>query len=146
MRPGQTYGRAAYLRRTLFDVVVAGPLAGLVVAIPALLIGLRTSAVIASNAGAGPMMMTGASAGSSILLALLAKLSLGSAFEYGHVQRLSPLAFAGWLGLIVTALNLLPTGSLMADISRTPCSAGGSARWSARSRCGAPCCLRFSCA
>lgn len=98
-------------RRALFDVAVAGPLAGLVVAIPALLIGLRTSTVIASDTSAAPLMM-GTSAGSSILFALLAKLSLGSALEYGHILRLSPLAFAGWLGLIVTALNLLPIGQL----------------------------------
>jgi hypothetical protein len=97
-------------RRALFDVAVAGPLAGLVVAVPALLLGLRTSTVI-PNASAAPMMM-GTSAGSSILFALLAKLSLGSSLEYGHVLRLSPLAFAGWLGLLVTALNLLPIGQL----------------------------------
>lgn len=99
-------------RRALFDVAVAGPLAGLVVAVPALLIGLRTSTVMASNADAVPTMMAGTSVGSSILFALLAKLSLGSTLEYGHVLRLGPLAFAGWLGLIVTALNLLPIGQL----------------------------------
>jgi membrane-associated protease RseP (regulator of RpoE activity) len=59
------------------------------------------------------MMLTGGtSVGSSMLFALLAKLSLGSALEYGHVLRLSPLAFAGWLGLFITALNLLPIGQL----------------------------------
>jgi Zn-dependent protease len=100
-------------RRALFDVAVAGPLAGLVVAIPALIIGLQSSTVISGNSVAGPMTMTGGtSVGSSMLFALLAKLSLGSALEYGHVLRLSPLAFAGWLGLFVTALNLLPIGQL----------------------------------
>lgn len=97
-------------RKALFDVAAAGPLAGLVVAIPALLIGLRTSTVVAGDAGVTPMV--GASAGSSILFALLAKLSLGSALEYGHVLSLSPLAFAGWLGLLITGLNLLPIGQL----------------------------------
>lgn len=56
--------------------------------------------------------MGGTSVGSSILFALLSKLSLGGALEYGHVLRLGPLAFAGWLGLFVTALNLLPIGQL----------------------------------
>lgn len=97
-------------RRSLFDVAVAGPLAGLVVAIPALLFGLRSSTVIPDGAAGG--MMAGTSVGSSVLFALLAKLSLGPALEYGHVLRLSPMAFAGWLGLFVTALNLLPIGQL----------------------------------
>lgn len=97
-------------RRSLFDVAVAGPLAGLVVAIPALLIGLRSSTVIPGDAAGA--IMGGTSVGSSLLLALLSKLSLGPTLEYGHVLQLSPLAFAGWLGLFVTALNLLPIGQL----------------------------------
>ncbi|MBI2686764.1 MAG: site-2 protease family protein [Acidobacteria bacterium] len=99
-------------RRALFDVAVAGPLAGLVVAIPALFIGLRSSEVIPGEAAAAFGHMGGASVSSSVLFALVSKLSLGEALQYGHVLRLSPLAFAGWLGLFVTALNLLPIGQL----------------------------------
>lgn len=99
-------------RRSLFDVAVAGPLAGLAIAIPALVIGLRASTVVAGSAEPGLVAMEGTSVGSSLVFALLAKLSLGPALEYGHVLRLSPLAFAGWLGLLVTALNLLPIGQL----------------------------------
>jgi membrane-associated protease RseP (regulator of RpoE activity) len=100
-------------RRALFDVAVAGPLAGLVIAIPALLIGLRSSVIVGAAAEpAAGMMHGGASVGSSVLLAFLAKLSLGPALLEGHVLQLSPLAFAGWLGLMVTALNLLPIGQL----------------------------------
>lgn len=100
-------------RRALFDVAVAGPLAGLVIAIPALLIGLRSSVIVATEAEpAAGIMHGGASVGSSVLLAYLAKLSLGPALLEGHVMQLSPLAFAGWLGLMVTALNLLPIGQL----------------------------------
>ena len=99
-------------RRALFDVAVAGPLAGLAVAIPALLIGLRTSTIVPMANLSLPYLSGGASVGSSILLALLSKLSLGNALQYGCVVRLSPLAFAGWLGLLVTALNLLPIGQL----------------------------------
>ena len=100
-------------RRSLFDVAIAGPLAGLAIAIPALLIGLRSSVIV--NAAAEPaagMMHGGTSVGSSMLLSLLAKLSLGPTLLEGHVLQLSPLAFAGWLGLMVTALNLLPIGQL----------------------------------
>jgi len=98
-------------RRALFDVAVAGPLAGLAVAVPALLIGLQSSSVVAGPAPADGMM-GGTSVGSSLLFAFLAKLSIGPTLEYGHVLQLSPLAFAGWLGLLVTALNLLPIGQL----------------------------------
>ncbi len=99
-------------RCALFDVAVAGPLAGLVIAIPALLIGLHTSTVIGTSVTAPQNMLTGTSVGSSILFALLAKLSLGPALLQGNILRLSPLAFAGWLGLFITALNLLPIGQL----------------------------------
>jgi len=98
-------------RSALFDVAVAGPLAGLVFAVPALLVGLRYSQVIP-----GPVQsavgQSGVNIDSSVLLACLAKLSLGTSFLEGDHLRLHPLAFAGWLGLIVTALNLLPIGQL----------------------------------
>ena len=100
-------------RRALFDVAVAGPLAGLVIAIPALLIGLQSSTVVGSeDVVVGRGIAHGTSVGSSLLFALLAKLSLGGALEAGHVLQLSPLAFAGWLGLFITGLNLLPIGQL----------------------------------
>lgn len=99
-------------RCSLFDVAVAGPLAGLCIAIPALLIGLHSSVVIPGtlNIPRGPL--DGSSVGSSILFALLAKASLGPALLQGSTIKLSPLAFAGWLGLVITALNLLPIGQL----------------------------------
>lgn len=99
-------------RRALFDIAVTGPLAGLAIAIPALLIGLRTSAILPPDVIQAPGFAGGTSAGSSVLFALLAKLSFGDALEFGHVVRLSPLAFAGWLGIFITGLNLLPIGTL----------------------------------
>jgi membrane-associated protease RseP (regulator of RpoE activity) len=98
-------------RRALFDVAVAGPLAGLVFAIPALWIGLHYSQVVPTPQVAEEMH-GGTSVTSSMLLALTARLSLGDAFLEGHHVLLHPLAFAGWLGLLVTALNLLPIGQL----------------------------------
>jgi hypothetical protein len=98
-------------RRALFDMAVAGPLAGLVFAIPALLIGLRFSQVIPGTAPSG-LGQVGVNIGSSVLLACLAKLSLGASVLEGHHLLLHPLAFAGWLGFIVTALNLVPIGQL----------------------------------
>jgi membrane-associated protease RseP (regulator of RpoE activity) len=98
-------------RQALFDVAVAGPLAGLVFAIPALWIGLRFSQIMPGNAPSG-LIGTGVNVGSSILLACLARLSLGASVLQGHHLLLHPLAFAGWLGFIVTALNLMPVGQL----------------------------------
>jgi membrane-associated protease RseP (regulator of RpoE activity) len=98
-------------RRAAFDVAVAGPLAGLVFAIPALLIGLQHSRIVLGPP-TGDMLHTGVQVGSSFLLAILAKIALGAETIQGHQLMLHPLAFAGWLGLIVTALNLLPIGQL----------------------------------
>ncbi len=46
------------------------------------------------------------------MLALMSKLALGDAVLQGHRLIFHPLAFAGWLGMIITALNLLPIGQL----------------------------------
>ena len=101
-------------RRQLFDIGVAGPLAGLAVAIPALALGLRWSVVlpVEQATGAGAHMAQGVSVNASILLALVSKAAIGEALTTGHYLVLHPLAFAGWLGLMITALNLLPVGQL----------------------------------
>jgi membrane-associated protease RseP (regulator of RpoE activity) len=101
-------------RRGLFDMAVTGPYAGLVLAIPALLIGLPMSHVVTLPPGAhvGASIGGGVSLESSLLLTVLAKLSMGNALDAGNAVLLHPLAFAGWLGLLVTALNLLPIGQL----------------------------------
>jgi Zn-dependent protease len=100
-------------RKALFDVAVAGPLAGLAMAVPALLLGLQFSSIAAGRDGRlTDTFQQGATVGSSILFTVLAKLSFGDAAQYGALVQLSPLAFAGWLGLFITALNLLPVGQL----------------------------------
>lgn len=121
-------------RRTLFDVAVAGPLAGLVIAIPALLLGLRSSEIV--PAASMSEFARGALPSSSILFTLLAKLAIPGV-EAGDFLRLSPLAFAGWLGLFITGLNLLPIGQLDGGHiaramfgSRTGAVIGGIAMWS----------------
>jgi membrane-associated protease RseP (regulator of RpoE activity) len=100
-------------RKALFDVAVAGPLAGLVIAVPALLLGLQFSSIATGSDGTlPPRFLDGATVGSSILFTVLTRLSFGDAAHYGALVQLSPLAFAGWLGLFITALNLLPVGQL----------------------------------
>ena len=98
-------------RRALFDVGVAGPLAGLAFAIPALLIGLPLSTTVSTDVS-GPGLHLGTDAGSSILFSALASIAIPESMAAGHVIVLHPLAFAGWLGLLVTALNLIPVGQL----------------------------------
>jgi membrane-associated protease RseP (regulator of RpoE activity) len=99
-------------RRQLFDIGVAGPLAGLAIAIPALAIGLRWSQVLPVDPADAGNMSQGVSVNASMLLALISKLAIGGAISQGHYLVLHPLAFAGWLGLTITALNLLPVGQL----------------------------------
>ncbi len=99
-------------RRQLFDVGAAGPLAGLVVAIPALAVGLRWSRVLPSAVDMSGPFGHGVDVHSSVLLAMVSRLAIGDAIATGHYVVLHPLAFAGWLGVMITALNLLPGGQL----------------------------------
>lgn len=121
-------------KRILFDIGVAGPLAGMVVAIPVLLLGLSLSHLDVVRPANGLIEMEGNS-----ILYLAAKFLvfgklLPAPASYGNLSPLlywiqyfftghplpinatdvfiSPVAFAGWAGLLVTALNLIPAGTL----------------------------------
>jgi membrane-associated protease RseP (regulator of RpoE activity) len=94
-------------RNQLLVVGAAGPLAGLVVAIPALIIGLELSKV-------GPVNPEGALEGNSLLYGLT-KLALFGRWlpgSDGTDVQLHPMAFAAWVGLLVTMINLIPIGQL----------------------------------
>jgi membrane-associated protease RseP (regulator of RpoE activity) len=90
-------------RKALFDVGLAGPLAGLVVALPLMVIGLMQSEVVSLAAGEGRL-------GASVLLRWLVGVLVPHAAN--EAVRLSPMAIAAWFGLLVTAINLLPMGQL----------------------------------
>jgi membrane-associated protease RseP (regulator of RpoE activity) len=92
-------------RRMLLDVGVAGPLVGVVVSIPFLVLGLWLSEVKMVQ---GQM---GTNLGSSLLLSFLSWVIIGPVPE-GYDIVLHPVGFAGWIGLLVTSLNLLPIGQL----------------------------------
>jgi membrane-associated protease RseP (regulator of RpoE activity) len=88
-------------RATYFDVAIAGPLAGLVIALIALAVGLGVEAAT-PHGGVIPA--------SSALLAGIFQLVGGEVLT--DPISLGPLAFAGYIGLVVTALNLVPVGQL----------------------------------
>ena len=93
-------------RRALFDVGAAGPWAGVLLAIPAVIIGLALSEVRTLDTFAGGIIL-----GDSFLFSALTSLVLDiSADEVSII--LHPVALAGWFGLFVTFLNLLPVGQL----------------------------------
>ncbi len=96
-------------RRKLFDIGVAGPLAGLALAVPLLFVGLSTSEV--GNIPSAGFMLEGNS-----ILYHLAKLAVfGRAlpdFAAGQDVFMNQVTYAAWIGLLVTALNLLPLGQL----------------------------------
>src|SRR5262247_2215552 len=93
-------------RNSLFDIAAAGPLAGLVVALPALLLGLSWSRV-----GMVLPEHTGLTFGDSLLMRGLTWLVFGP-IPQGMDVFVHPVALAGWVGLFVTALNLFPVGQL----------------------------------
>src|SRR2546422_5441757 len=99
-------------RRQLLDVGIAGPIAGLVVAIPVLWLGLRLSHALPGHGpDAGMLVAMGTdtvAVGDSLLTLMLRHLVHGSA----PAILLDPMAFAGWLGIVVTMNNLLPISQL----------------------------------
>jgi len=93
-------------RRTLFDIGAAGPWGGVLVAIPAVIIGLALSKVRPLSPLDGGLYL-----GDSFLFSLLTRLVLGVSGNDVNIE-LHPIALAGWFGLFVTFLNLLPVGQL----------------------------------
>jgi len=92
-------------RNALFDIAAAGPLAGLVVAVPALVLGLEWSTVISTPAGDHVVF------GQSLLMRWLVHARFGPVPD-GMMLYTHPMADAAWAGFFVTALNLFPVGQL----------------------------------
>lgn len=92
-------------KRALFDIGVSGPIVGFVFAVIAIFVGLSYSDVVAS-AGLGGIQL-----GEPILFSMVSWMVLGNIPETYDII-LHPIAFAGWIGLLITALNLIPIGQL----------------------------------
>jgi len=90
-------------RRDLIEVGAAGPIAGFVVAVVAIWVGLMNTDPTIPG--------TFSFDGESLLMTFMGKTILGES-AFGHTLRLAPAAFAGWVGVLITALNMLPLSQL----------------------------------
>jgi len=94
-------------KRMLFDIGVAGPIAGFVVAVPALLLSMSWSHVMRV-----PLHSPGTvELGEPLIFQMAERLFFGVIPE-GYEINLHPMGLAAWLGTLATALNLLPLGQL----------------------------------
>jgi membrane-associated protease RseP (regulator of RpoE activity) len=91
----------------LFDIGIAGPIAGFVVAVPALFLGLALSRVDRLPDDLSPFQSLG-----EPLLFQFANWVIWGQVADGYSVNLHPMAFAAWFGLLATALNLFPIGQL----------------------------------
>ena len=92
-------------RQALFDIGVAGPIAGFIVAVAALILGLSYSTVVPR------LGLYGLQLGEPLLLQFFAWVIFGPIPDT-HDVLLHPIAFAAWFGFFITALNLIPLGQL----------------------------------
>lgn len=93
-------------RKALFDVGIAGPIAGFVIAVPALIMSLPFSKVTPMKPGFSYFLF-----GESLMFKFVARL-FGLHFPAGMDINYHPVAFAALVGFFATALNLLPVGQL----------------------------------
>ena len=93
-------------KRMLFDIGIAGPIAGFVVAVPAMFIGMALSRMALF-----PDSIEGVNLGEPLLLKMAAGLVWGHP-EAGYQLNLHPMSLGAWFGLIATSLNLFPIGQL----------------------------------
>ncbi len=93
-------------KKALFDVGLAGPLAGFLAALPVIALGISRSRLVERGTLDGGLTL-----GEPLLFTLLVRLLLGEV-PAGRELLVHPMAFAGWFGLLATAFNLFPIGQL----------------------------------
>jgi membrane-associated protease RseP (regulator of RpoE activity) len=94
-------------KRELFDIGIAGPIAGFLVAVPVLCMGMAMSRVTQLPADTSGFIELG----EPLLFKAVSWLFWGTPPE-GYSINMHPMAFAAWFGLLATALNLFPIGQL----------------------------------
>jgi len=92
-------------KRVLFDIGVAGPIAGFVVLVPALFYGMTLSNVVPEPQG--PALYIG-----EPLLFKIAAFAIVGPIRDGYTLNVHPMVFAAWFGMLATSVNLLPFGQL----------------------------------
>ncbi|MEE8319240.1 MAG: site-2 protease family protein, partial [bacterium] len=97
---------AIWDRRTLLDIGASGPLVGFFLALPALFIGFALSDIVPAGSESGSIAL-----GDSLIVYLTGLLVVGH-LPVGNTLLLHPVGFAGWIGMFITSLNLLPVGQL----------------------------------
>jgi membrane-associated protease RseP (regulator of RpoE activity) len=93
-------------RTILFDIGVAGPIAGFIALLPVLVWGMALSHVVPA-----PRIESGLAFGEPLLFRLVSWLIFGSIPD-SQALNAHPMVFASWFGMLATALNLLPFGQL----------------------------------
>jgi membrane-associated protease RseP (regulator of RpoE activity) len=93
-------------KKALFDVGLAGPLAGFLAAVPIIFIGISQSRIVQKEA-----LQTGMALGEPLIFKFVTWLTFGP-IAGQHDILVHPMAFAGWFGLLATAFNLFPIGQL----------------------------------
>lgn len=93
-------------RTVLFDIGLAGPIAGFVIALPLLVLGIYLSEPVPAFTRALTLQELGSSVLVDYIISLVAELG------NGETLLLHPVFFAAWFGVLITAINLLPIGQL----------------------------------
>ena len=94
-------------RAILFDIGVAGPIAGFLALAPALFLGLSLSTIVRAPAESPDLIYLG----EPLLFQWATRLVFGTVAD-GYTLNMHPIVFASWFGMLATALNLLPFGQL----------------------------------
>jgi len=93
-------------RKVLFDIGVAGPIAGFLLLVPALFLGMSISNVVPEPTQGSVLFL-----GEPLLFKFATHAVFGTVRE-GYTVNIHPMVFAAWFGMLATALNLLPFGQL----------------------------------